>query len=534
MEPMGSGVHNLRSMLEEEDRFLTAVEIETSRGLLMAEASRKTAELAKRLADFDRVDWVSLTDNPGGNPHVRPEVLGQDLLYRGRDVCINMSCKDYNRNGVESRLWALGSQGFENVLALTGDYTVGGFHGQAQPVFDIDSVGLIELIKQMNEGLPNRMWGSVGREDRLEKTNFFTGCSVSPFKKLEGELMTQYFKLALKVRTGAKFAITQIGYDSRKLGDLAQYVRSNNIDIPLIGSVFILTAPAGRFFNRWGVPGVWVSDKLRDEGNKQAKKKDRGRAFFSELAAKQIAVLKGLGYRGAYISGRPQLKRLDGILEMVDSFGENDWKDFAKEINYAQKDEFYLYEQGDNAGLSSDVQNAQYVASKSKSARAKARVTVPLQYRVGKLMHDIAFTEGKIAFKAGKAVYKQLEKSQKLSGVVHAFEQISKVPVYHCRDCGDCSLPEIAYLCPESQCVKNQRNGPCGGTKFGNCEVLEQECIWIRAYDRLKPFGDEEKMLERPVVFRDSSLQHTSAWSNTFMGRDHHAKSNPADHSGGA
>ena len=72
-------------MLENSDRFLTAVEIETSRGLLMAETSRKTAELAKSLSEFDRVDFVSLTDNPGGNPHIRPEVLGQDLDEERRD-----------------------------------------------------------------------------------------------------------------------------------------------------------------------------------------------------------------------------------------------------------------------------------------------------------------------------------------------------------------------------------------------------------------------------------------------------------------
>ena len=536
MEPSGTATQDLRSMLEGSDRFLTAVEIETSRGLLMAETSRKTAELAKSLSEFDRVDFVALTDNPGGNPHIRPEILGQDLVFRGRDVVINMSCKDYNRNGIESRLWALGSQGFTNVLALSGDYPTGGFQGQAQPVFDIDSVGLLELIEQMNEGLPNRAWGSVGREDRLETTSFYAGCAVSPFKKLEGELMTQYFKLAMKVRTGAKWAVTQIGYDSRKLGELQQYVQSTGINIPLIGSVFILTAPAGRFFNNWGMPGVWVSDELRDIANEQARSKDRGRAFFSELAARQIAILKGLGYRGAYISGRPQLERIQHILEMVDSYGENDWKEFAKEIKFAQDDEFYYFEQGDHPGLSSDAVNKEYLASKSRSklGRARARMTVPLQYRLGKFVHDRVFTEGTLGFKAGSAIYGQVEKSKKLIAVAHVLEQASKVPVYHCRDCGDCSLPDVAYMCPESECVKNQRNGPCGGTKAGMCEVLDKECIWLRAYDRLKPFGQEEKMLERPVVFRDASLRNTSAWANTFLLRDHHAKRNPADRLGGA
>ena len=88
----------------------------------MGEDSRKTKDSAQSLAEFDRVDFVSLTDNPGGNPHIRPEVLGQELLSRGREVMINLSCKDYNRNSVESRLWALDSQGFSNVLALSGDY----------------------------------------------------------------------------------------------------------------------------------------------------------------------------------------------------------------------------------------------------------------------------------------------------------------------------------------------------------------------------------------------------------------------------
>ena len=161
-------------------------------------------------------------------------------------------------------------------------------------------------------------------------------------------------------------------------------------------------------------------------------------------------------------------------------------------------------------------------------------MTVPLQYRLGKFVHDRVFTEGTLGFKAGSAIYGQVEKSKKLTEVAHVLEQASKVPVYHCRDCGDCSLPDVAYLCPQSECVKNQRNGPCGGTKAGMCEVLDKECIWLRAYDRLKPFGQEEKMLERPVVFRDASLRNTSAWANTFLLRDHHAKRNPADRLGGA
>ena len=108
--------------------------------------------------------------------------------------------------------------------------------------------------------------------------------------------------------------------------------------------------------------------------------------------------------------------------------------------------------------------------------------------------------------------------------VAHALEQAAKVPLFGCKDCGDCSLPEIAYVCPESQCAKNQRNGPCGGTRDGLCEVYDTECIWSEAYERLKAYGEEESMLDGPVVVKDNALAGTSAWANTFLGRDHQAR----------
>jgi methylenetetrahydrofolate reductase (NADPH) len=108
--------------------------------------------------------------------------------------------------------------------------------------------------------------------------------------------------------------------------------------------------------------------------------------------------------------------------------------------------------------------------------------------------------------------------------LLHLAEHTAKKPLFDCQDCGDCSLAEIAYLCPESQCAKNQRNGPCGGTRDGLCEVAEKECIWAQAYERLKPYGEEDTMLEGPVVFNDNVLRGTSAWANTFLGRDHIAR----------
>jgi hypothetical protein len=56
------------------------------------------------------------------------------------------------------------------------------------------------------------------------------------------------------------------------------------------------------------------------------------------------------------------------------------------------------------------------------------------------------------------------------------------------------------------------------------CEVPGHTCVWADAYRRLKPYGEERAMLERPVVVQDNSLRRTSAWGNTFLGRDHYAR----------
>src|SRR3954470_15137546 len=107
---------------------------------------------------------------------------------------------------------------------------------------------------------------------------------------------------------------------------------------------------------------------------------------------------------------------------------------------------------------------------------------------------------------------------------LRVLEHASKAAMFNCKDCGDCSLPDIGYLCPESQCAKNQRNGPCGGTRDGKCEVYDFECIWARAYDRMKYEGCEQDMLVHAPVIQDETLRGTSSWGNAFLGRDHTSK----------
>ena len=515
---------SLRHLLQETKTFVTCVELVTSRGVITERNGRRVLELARGLAQHPHVHALSITDNPGGNAMISADTLGTDLISRGQEVIIHLACKDWNRNALQSRGWKLASEGFQNILALSGDYPTDGYQGQASGVFDIDSVGLLKMYSDMNQGIHVGMDHSEPAEV-MERTDFFLGAVVNNYKRHEREVMPQYFKLAKKIESGAAFIINQIGYDSRKQDELLKYMRLNHLDTPVMANVYVLSLPAARFFHSGHIPGCVVTDELLALVERQAISPDRGKAFFLELAAKQCAIAKGLGFRGVYLGGHLKYEDYEQVLQTADSFGKSDWRHFAREICFHQPDEFYFFEADPQTGLSLTEVNHEYVASKTPESLRRLRRHIPLSYKINRLLHDKIFEKGTIGFDLGKKVSRVVEGGgAKLQKVVHGAEQALKIMAFDCRDCGDCSLPDIAFLCPESQCAKNQRNGPCGGTRQGLCEVGEKECIWALAYDRLKAYGKEEKMLQRPVIFKNGALKGSSAWVNTFLERDYRAR----------
>lgn len=507
----------------DQDGFLVGVELVSTRGTVREAKAVQTRSMASELVECDRIDWVSITDNAGGNPMLSPMALGKPILYAGKEVLIHLSCKDFNRNGLESEAWQLASEGFHNILTLSGDYPASGYHGCAKPVFDIDSVGLLTLLGEMNSGLDRPRMTPNSSIKKLRRTNFFLGSVATNFKLHENEVMPQYFKLEKKIQLGAQFIIAQIGYDSRKSHEMKVYLdQQGHGQVPLIGNVFLLSTPVARYFRSQKIPGVYLSDELFKICEHVGSSQDKGRLFFKTLAAKQIAIFRGLGFRGAYLGGVHNMQQVLDILEIYDTFGPNDWKDFAKEISYSRNGEFFLYEEDLSNSLANPNRlNPMYLKSRGSKTRTG---NVTLGYRLSKWMHDIGFTPGQPLFNLGRWIYSSSSKPEQGPLALRVLEHASKSAVFGCKDCGDCSLPDIAFLCPESQCAKNQRNGPCGGTRDGKCEVHEFECIWSKAYDRLKYEGREKQLLEHSPVIQDEALRGTSSWANTFLSRDHHGK----------
>jgi methylenetetrahydrofolate reductase (NADPH) len=512
----------LREQLQQPGAFVTVAELVTSRGLLSAESGRALQARARELAASPRIDVLSITDNPGGNAMLAPDTLGNDLISLGQEVVIHLACKDWNRNALESRGWKLGSEGLNNVLCMSGDYPVTGHSGHAAPVFDIDAVGLISLFAQMNEGL--RDLRRPGLE--LGRTDFFLGCVVTNHKRHEREVVPQYLKLRKKVAAGARFVVNQIGYDTRKDDELLRWIRRERLPVAPLANVYVLSRAAARAFHRGAIPGVVVSDELLGIVEREAASPDGGKAFFADLAAKHVAVSRGLGFAGVYLGGHVPVATFHEILDAADRY-TTDWVALAREIRFPLPGEFYFFERDPETGLSSDVVSSSYLESRR---RRQTDLRVPVKYRFSRKLHQVAFADHAPLRPTGRAVYRTLDEAPKAIGrAAHALEQAAKVSMFRCRDCGDCSLPEIAYVCPESMCAKNQRNGPCGGTRDGLCEVYDTECIWSQAYERLKAYGEEQEMLDGPVVVKDNALAGTSAWANAFLDRDHRARSQAGD-----
>ncbi|NLP43628.1 MAG: methylenetetrahydrofolate reductase, partial [Peptococcaceae bacterium] len=290
---------DFREKLLAKEKFIVTWELIPGRGAWES-SQEKVLEQAEKAAKGNIVDAISLTDNPGGSVAIRPDIIGQEIAKFGIETIIHLTCKDKNRNQLESTLYALERAKLNNVLVLTGDYDLETKSGLPKPVFDLDSTQLLQMIQELNQGIVVK---KAKGESRFKPCNFCAGAAVSPFKATEAELIMQYSKLKKKIENGAAFIITQVGYDIRKFHELFLYTRQMGWDIPLIGNLYAVNFPTGRVMNNNRVPGCVVTDKLLAELEQERQNPDKGKQAMLDRTAKLYALLKGIGYRGVHLGG---------------------------------------------------------------------------------------------------------------------------------------------------------------------------------------------------------------------------------------
>jgi methylenetetrahydrofolate reductase (NADPH) len=477
-------------------------------------AQEKALALAKQAACGEKISALTVTDNPGGSPAMSADFMGSEILKLGIEPLVHFTGKDKNRSQMESQLYALDRAGVRNLLVMSGDYPVSGYLGRPAPVFDLDPIHTLQLISDMNRGLE---YPGVKGNIRHQPSDFFPGAVVSPFKATEAEQMIQYYKLKKKIDAGAKFIVTQLGYDARKFHEVLLFMKQNGFNLPLMGNIYILPYGAAKMMNRNELPGSVVTDKLLAELDRERNDPDKGEGARILRAARMYAILKGMGFSGAHIGGHNiKYEQVEEIIRQGEALASQ-WTDLVRHFDYPIADGFYYFECDRDTGLNRETPTKRQF----RPLDAKVECT----YGFSRLFHKLLFEPGKKLYGFMKGLSGRVA-GTKIEGLFHKLEHLTKAVLFDCKDCGDCALIDVAYLCPMSQCPKNQRNGACGGSFEGWCEVYpgKKKCIYVRAYARLKKHGEELQLDNGIVPPCNWELYQTSSWINYYLGKDHTSK----------
>lgn len=495
---------SFRRSLFDQDQFTLTFELVPSRGG-HSKGQNRLLSLARQAATDGRLQAVSITENAGGHPALSPEVLGQEIQQMGLEVINHFSCKDKNRNQMESLLFSWDRQGLHNLLVLSGDYPQDGYQGRPKPVFDLDSVQVLDLISQMNRGRIETSQPKATLE--FTPTSFLKGVAVSPFKLLPSELFLQYAKLHRKIQAGADYIITQLGYDARKFHEVLLYLKLNNFTLPVLGNVFIPNLTVVKLMHRGEIPGCVISDALYEQIMAESNAPDKGRKARLTRAAKLLAVLQGLGYAGAHIGG-PGLTfpDLDFMITLAQELAPG-WQQLVHELAYWPADGAYFYAKNPENGLNQ--------AHVNKDPAIRPGLSLP--YALSQAVHSLFFEPDGAGFPLARKLCLGLGKEGH-DILLMRVEYLIKLLLFGCQNCGDCRLADLAYLCPQSGCAKYMLNGPCGGSQNGWCEVYpgRKRCFYVRIYQRLARYGLLDTMKKTPAQPRDWARHNTSSWLNFF------------------
>jgi methylenetetrahydrofolate reductase (NADPH) len=485
-------------------------------------AQEKTLALAKQAAESGKICALTVTDNPGGTPAMSADFMGSEILKLGIEPLVHFTSKDKNRSSIESQLYALDRAGVRNLLVMSGDYPVSGYQGRPAPVFDIDPIHILQLITDMNRGLA---YPGVNGNVRHQPSDFFPGAVVSPFKATESEQMSQYYKLKKKINAGARFIVTQLGYDARKFQEVIIFMKQNGFKIPLVGNIYILPYSAAKIMNRNELPGSVVTDKLLADLDRERNEPDKGVEPRILRAARMYAILKGMGFSGVHIGGHNiKYEQVEKIIRQGEALSSQ-WKDLIRYFDYPIANGFYYFERDQSIGLNRETQTNRQIRPLDTK--------VGCSYGFSRLCHKLMFEPGKKLYGIMKSL-SGIVSGTRLEGFFHKLEHLIKVVLFDCKDCGDCALIDVAYLCPMSQCPKNQRNGACGGSFEGWCEAYpgKKQCVYVRAYARLKKHGEEDALDKGIVEPCNWDLYQTSSWINFYLGKDHTSKKQGTTSSG--
>jgi homocysteine S-methyltransferase len=281
--------------------FVTTIEITPPKGP-NPDAMVKSVQSIKDAG----VDAVNVPDGPRAQNRMGAIAVAVLLHQRvGIEPVLHYCCRDRNLLGMHSDLLGCAALGLRNLLLITGDPPKMGPYPDATAVFDIDSIGLTNMVSLMNRGL------DLGGNPFGEATKFTIGVGVNPGHL---DLDTELRRLEWKMKAGAEYAITQPVFDARQLEHFLK--RIEGWDLPIVPGIWPLLSYRNAQFMNNEVPGVNVPDDVMERMRLASEKsKEHGMIEGVTIARETLARVRG-AVAGVQVSA--PLGRVDLALQVFD------------------------------------------------------------------------------------------------------------------------------------------------------------------------------------------------------------------------
>lgn len=248
----------------------------------------------------NKVDAINVTDLQSSVMRLGSLTVSYLLKQKGFEPIYQLTCRDRNRLALQSDLLSAAALGIENVLIATGDHPSLGDHPQAKPVFDLDSVQLLQVVKKLESGFDMQGHALQGSAPK-----FCVGAVVNPGSE---PLEPQIMKMEKKVAAGAEFFQTQAVFDLATFENFISKIKQ--IKVPVMAGIVVLKSAAmARYMNKH-VAGISVPEQLIEQMEQSSDKQ----ATAIEIASGLIKQLKSF-CQGVHIMSIGQDKIVPLVLK---------------------------------------------------------------------------------------------------------------------------------------------------------------------------------------------------------------------------
>ncbi len=272
--------------------------------------SADSEDVFKRARIFDGyVDAINATDGSGANCHMSSVAVCAVLRSVGYSVVMQVSCRDRNRIAIQGDVLGAAAIGVASVLCLTGDGVQSGDHPQAKPVFDIESITLLSMLRNMRDRSQFQSGRAITCAPRL-----FLGAAANPFVP---PYDFRPIRLAKKIAAGAQFIQTQYCFDIDRFQQFMTSVRALGLHekvFILVGVGPLASARAAEWI-RTNIPGVHIPDFIVDRLARSENQREEGKKICIEII-QQLREIEGVS--GVHLMA---YRQEDAVAEIIQKSG---------------------------------------------------------------------------------------------------------------------------------------------------------------------------------------------------------------------